>query len=161
MEKLLSQSGERVNTLTRSIEKLEGEKQILQGSIDDLRHSIEAGESEMKKTEELLHREGSRLESLRELQKNYEGYDRGVKAVMLSKERGELDGIYGLIGDMIETDERFEAALEAALDRRLQCILVRGLEEGMQALRYLKERPFPILFQLLGGAVTPVRLSPG
>jgi chromosome segregation protein len=140
MEKLLSQSGERVNTLTTSIEKLEGEKETLQGSIDDLRRSIEAGESEMKKMEELLHREGSRLESLRELQKNYEGYDRGVKAVMLSKERGELDGIYGLIGDMIETDERFEAALEAALDRRLQCILVRGLEEGMQALRYLKER---------------------
>jgi chromosome segregation protein len=140
MEKLLSQSGEKVNTLTASMEKLEGEKEVLRGDIDDLRRRVEAGESEMKKVEERLHREGSRLESLSELQKNYEGYGRGVKAVMVSKEKGELDGIHGLIGDMIEADERFEVALEAALDRRLQCILVRGLEEGMQALRHLKER---------------------
>jgi len=140
MEKLLSQSGERMNTLTSSMEKLEGEKEALRAGIDDLRRRILAEESELKKMEELLHRERSRLESLRELEKNYEGYDRGVKAIMSSKERGELDGIYGLIGDMIETDQRFEVALEAALDRGLQHIVVKGFEEGMQALRYLKER---------------------
>ncbi len=140
MEKLLSQAEERVNTLASTIERLDGEKEALRTGIDNLRRSILAEESELKKVEELLHRDGSRLESLRELEKKYEGYDRGVKAIMLSKERGELDGIYGLIGDMIETDERFEVALEAALDRRLGHIVVKGLEEGMQGLRYLKKR---------------------
>ena len=139
-EKLLSGSGERMNTLTSSMAKLEGERESLGADIDDLRARILAEESELKKMDEMLHREGSRLESLRELEKNYEGYDRGVKAIMLSKDKGELDGIYGLIGDMIEVEQRFEAALEAALDRRLQCILVKGLEEGLEALRYLKDR---------------------
>ncbi len=139
-EKLLSQSEGRMKALTASMEKLEAEKDSIRAGIDDLRRKILAGESELKKMEEMVHREGSRLESLRELEKNYEGYDRGVKAIMLSKERGELDGIYGLIGDMIETEQRFEAALEAALDRRLQYIAVKGLREGMEALRYLKDR---------------------
>jgi len=139
-EKLLSQSRERMNTLTASIDKLEGERDALKAGIDDLRGKILAEESELKKMEESLHREGSRLESLRELEKNYEGYDRGVKAIMLSKERGELDGIYGLIGDMMETEQRFEAALEAALGRRLQYIAVKGIREGMEAIRYLKDR---------------------
>jgi chromosome segregation protein len=139
MEKLLSQAEERLNTLASTIERLDGEKEALRTGIDNLRRSILAEESELKKVEELLHRDGSRLESLRELEKKYEGYDRGVKEIMLSKERGELDGIYGLIGEMIETDERFEAALEAALDRRLGHIVVKGLGEGMQGLRYLKE----------------------
>ncbi len=140
MEKLLSGSDERMSTLTSSMAKLEGERESLGADIDDLRARILAEESELKKMDEMLHREGSRLESLRELEKNYEGYDRGVKAIMLSKDKGELDGIYGLIGDMIEVEQRFEAALEAALDRRLQCILVKGLEEGLEALRYLKDR---------------------
>jgi chromosome segregation protein len=140
MEELLSKAEERLNTLASTIERLDGKKEVLRTTIDNLRRSILAEESELKKAEELLHRDGSRLESLRELEKKYEGYDRGAKAIMLSKERGELDGIYGLIGDMIETDERFEAALEAALDRRLGHIVVKGLEEGMQGLRYLKER---------------------
>ncbi len=139
-EQLLSGSGERMNTLTSSMAKLEGERESLGADIDDLRARILAEESELKKMDEMLHREGSRLESLRELEKNYEGYDRGVKAIMLSKDKGEVDGIYGLIGDMIEVEQRFEAALEAALDRRLQCILVKGLEEGLEALRYLKDR---------------------
>jgi chromosome segregation protein len=139
-EKLLSQSREKMNTLNASVDKLEGERGTLRAEIDDSRTRILAEESELKKMEELLHREGSRLESLRELEKNYEGYDRGVKAIMLSKERGELDGIYGLIGDMMETEQRFEGALEAALGRRLQYIAVKGLREGMEALRYLKDR---------------------
>lgn len=139
IEKLLSRSEGSINTLTSSMEKLEAEKESLGADIDGLRRRILAEESELKKMEEMLHREGSRLESLRELEKNYEGYDRGVKTIMLSKEKGELEGIYGLIGDMIETDQRFEAALEAALDRRLQCIVVKGLREGMEALRYLKD----------------------
>ncbi|MCK5554051.1 MAG: hypothetical protein KAJ09_12950, partial [Deltaproteobacteria bacterium] len=140
IEKLLSRSEGSVNTLTSSMEKLEAEKESLGADIDGLRKRILAEESELKKMDEMLHREGSRLESLRELEKNYEGYDRGVKAIMLSKDKGELDGIYGLIGDMIEVEQRFEGALEAALDRRLQCILVKGLEEGLEALRYLKDR---------------------
>jgi chromosome segregation protein len=140
IEKLLSQAEERLNTLASTIERLDGEKEALRTGIDNVRRSLLAEESELKKVEELLHRNGSRLESLRELEKKYEGYDRGVKAIMLSRERGELNGIYGIIGDMIETDERFEAALEAALDRRLGHIVVKGLEEGMQGIRYLRER---------------------
>ncbi len=139
MENLISQSEERVNTLASAMEKLDGEKDDLRAGIDNLRRRIGAEESELKNMEAMLHREGSRLESLRELEKNYEGYDGGVKAIMFSQEREELDGIYGLIGNMIEMDDRFEVALEAALDRRLQHIVVKGLEEGMQGLRYLKE----------------------
>jgi len=140
MGKLLSQSEERMNTLNSSIGKMEEQKEALRATIDDLRRRIDAEQSGLKKMEELLHREGSRLESLRELEKNYEGCERGVREIMLSRERGELDGIHGLIGEMIETDQRFEASLEAALDRGLQHIVVRGFEEGMGGLRHLKER---------------------
>ncbi len=138
--KLLSQSEERMHALNSSMGKIEDEKEALRAAIDALRRRIEAEQSELKKMEELLHREGSRLESLKELEKNYEGCERGVREIMLSKERGELDGIHGLIGEMVETDQRFEASLEAALDRRLQHIVVRGLEEGIRGLQHLKER---------------------
>ena len=140
MERLLSRSEERVNSITSSMETLEKEREDLRTNVGDLRQRIQSEHSELKEMEQMLHREGSRLESLMELERNYEGYGRGVKAVMLSQGKGELGGIHGLIGDTVETEQRFEAALEAALDRRLQYIVVKGLEEGMEALRYLKER---------------------
>jgi chromosome segregation protein len=140
MENLLSQAEERMKTLNSSIGKIEEEKEALRGAIDDLRRRMDAEQSGLKEMEERLHRDGSKLESLRELEKNYEGCERGVREIMFSREKGELDGIHGLIGEMIETDQRFEASLEAALDWRLQHIVVRGFEEGMGALRHLKER---------------------
>ena len=68
----------------------------------------------------------ARLNSLHELQDGLEGFNDGVRTIM-GKEDGAAErfsGIRGLIADMIETTARYELAVEAALDRRLQAIIV-------------------------------------
>jgi len=80
----------------------------------------------------------SRLDSLRELEANLEGYNEGVRSIMLEKE--EKEGIYGLVADVISTSPQYEKALESVLGDRLQYIIVRGREEGMEAIDYLKSR---------------------
>ncbi len=92
----------------------------------------------IKLREELADRR-SRLTSLLELQKNFEGYGRGVKAVMLrEEEERRRDGIYGLVADVLRVQPRHERAVEAVLGDRLQLLLVESHAAGQKAVDYLK-----------------------
>jgi chromosome segregation protein len=105
------------------------------------------GRAELRETEALLIRlreeladRRSRLTSLLELQKNFEGYGRGVKALMLrEEEERQRDGIYGLLADVLRADPRHERAVEAVLGERLQLVLVESHVAGLRAIDYLKK----------------------
>jgi chromosome segregation protein len=92
----------------------------------------------IKLREELADRR-SRLTSLLELQKNFEGYGRGVKAVMLrEEEERRRDGIYGLVADVLRVEPRHERAVEAVLGERLQLVVVESHAAGLRAVEYLR-----------------------
>jgi chromosome segregation protein len=88
---------------------------------------------------EQIHEARSRLVSLEELQRNYEGYQEGVRAIMLKRQRESgPNGIYGLVAEVVEAPEPYEKALTAVLGDRLQYVIVKGQEEGVEAVEYLK-----------------------
>ena len=88
--------------------------------------------------EELADRR-SRLHSLQEIQRHYEGFDRGVRAVMKhAAEEPQGHGVRGLVADVVSTSARFEKAVEAALGARLQHVLVEGSEEAFALARHLR-----------------------
>jgi len=96
----------------------------------------------------------SRRVSLEALQKNYEGYQEGVRAIMLKRQKdAAFEGICGLVEEVIEAPEAFEKALTAVLGDRLQYIIVRGHEEGIEAIEYLKRDSSG------RGSFIPLRLS--
>ena len=99
-------------------------------------------ETQDKKIESLKERiqeNRSRLISLEDLQKSYEGCQEGVRAIMRKKQQEtSANGIYGLVAEVIEAPEAYEKALTAVLGDRLQYIIVKGHEEGLEAIEYLK-----------------------
>jgi chromosome segregation protein len=81
----------------------------------------------------------SRLSSLEALQKDYEGFDRGVRAVMVrAGEQARTQGIFGLVADVLSTTPRFERAVEAVLGERLQHVIVESRDKGVELVEYLK-----------------------
>src|SRR5262249_4049746 len=87
--------------------------------------------------EELADRR-SRLASLEEIQRHYEGFDRGVRAVMLrAGAEARVQGIFGLVADVVSTSARFERAVEAALGSRAENVLVESRAVGVELSRYL------------------------
>ncbi|HEY0093555.1 MAG TPA: chromosome segregation protein SMC, partial [Archangium sp.] len=81
----------------------------------------------------------SRLASLESLQKDYEGFDKGVRAVMVrAGEDARTQGIFGLVADVISTTPRYERAVEAALGERLQHVVVESRDKGVELVEYLK-----------------------
>ncbi|MFL5450986.1 MAG: chromosome segregation protein SMC [Myxococcales bacterium] len=137
------QRGELLDALARS--------QATRASLHDRRvaqeEEVQRGADERRETEALLIRlreeladRRSRLTSLLELQKNFEGYGRGVKAILLRDEdERRRDGVYGLVAEVLRTDPAHERAIEAVLGERLQLVLVESHAAGLRAVEYLRK----------------------
>ncbi|MBI4487513.1 MAG: chromosome segregation protein SMC, partial [Deltaproteobacteria bacterium] len=99
----------------------------------------EEQEREIEASKERLQETRSRFASLEALQKNYEGYQAGVRAIMMKRRKeAAFEGVYGLVAEVIEAPESYEKALTAVLGDRLQYVIVRGHDEGLEAIEYLK-----------------------
>ncbi|HUF43628.1 MAG TPA: chromosome segregation protein SMC [Verrucomicrobiae bacterium] len=126
----------------------------LTASILSLNKIREEQEKRIAGLKEQIQEHRSRLISLEDLQKNYEGCQEGVRAIMLKKQREAApNGIFGLVAEVLEAPEAYEKALTAVLGDRLQYVIVRGQEEGVEAIEYLKR-------EATGrGSFIPVQLS--
>jgi chromosome segregation protein len=83
----------------------------------------------------------SRLQSLQDIQKNFEGCQEGVRAVMQA-DRGQhpfAGSIRALVADCIAADPAYEKAVEALLGERLQAIVLGNEADCVSAIRYLEE----------------------
>jgi len=109
------------------------------GTILKQREEQKEAEARLGEWKEKLALKRSRLHSLEELEKNFEGYKEGVRNVMLK--RSQLDptsSIYGTVADIVETDSSYEMAVGAVLGEKLQYVVVKSQEAGVEALQYLK-----------------------
>ena len=99
----------------------------------------------LRKAEGRREATGSRLSALSRVQEQRDWASSGVRAVLhhyLGEGNGDGGGergIFGVIGELIETDAPYERAVEAVLGERIQSIVVRDHAEGLSALQYLKD----------------------
>ncbi len=149
-EQITARSGEigkQRDELALKLAETQGARRTLHDRKAAQEEELLRGRSEQREAEALFIRlreeladRRSRLTSLLELQKNFEGYGRGVKAVMLrEEEERHRNGIYGLVADVLRTEPRHERAIEAVLGDRLQLVLVESHAAGLRAVDYLKK----------------------
>lgn len=84
----------------------------------------------------------SRYQALSDMEKGFEGYQKGVKAVLLKAAENprELPGICGPVTKLITVPPRLETAVEVALGGALQNIVTETEENARQAIEFLKRR---------------------
>ncbi len=108
----------------------------LEGARSDLAEREEA----LARLKEELQEARSVMGSLETLQRNFEGYQEGVRAVMQKHQgNGASDGVCGVVADFVEAPEEMEKALTAVLGERLQYVVVQGHKDGVEAIEYLKQ----------------------
>ncbi len=79
---------------------------------------------------------------LKDLQKNYAGYSDGVKALLRSIDRGEhqLKGITGLVANLIQVPAGLEVALDIALGKGIENVVVETAESARRAIQFLQQQ---------------------
>jgi chromosome segregation protein len=118
----------------------QGEKDQWERELEGLKEIFHQRQTERSVLEETLRQDRSRYLSLKELQENYEGYEKGVRSILLRKKEDQekWEGILGAVADILEPDSGYEIPLEAVLGERLQYLIVEGEKEGMEAMSFLK-----------------------
>lgn len=117
-------------TLNTSYQDLLRQKQDLEQSRD----------SQIKQEKQLLsnlNESRSRLKVLTTMQRELEGFGRGIKSVLKSNAAWR-DGVCGAVTQILKVDEKFVTAIEIALGGALQHIITENETIAKQAINYLK-----------------------
>ena len=114
-----------------------GEQETRANELRALAEARRRWERQAAEIESALLQTRSRLESLEQIQANYEGFHRGVRAIM--REEHHPDGVLGVVADVIDIPQQYERAVAAVLGDRLQYVIVRGEDEGAEAVDRLRQ----------------------
>ncbi len=138
---------------------LEGERQLQLDIMKDVenfqenyailqRQAVDK-EQDVARFKDSLNEVASRLYGLENLQANFEGFEEGVREVMLwqrTRSEPQGEGAQSLsasaplrpVAEVVEVPERYEMAMEAALGNRLQLLVSASTDTALDAYDYLK-----------------------
>lgn len=117
----------------------------LEDNKNQLNQQLQAKKIESEQFKDELNQVTSRLQGLEELQVNFEGFEQGVKNVMLWKKAQKQIHVDGSVTEIlpvaeaIEVPSEYEVAMEATLGSRIQMLLSESNDDSLMALNYLKE----------------------
>ena len=149
LEERLEEEKAKARQLRRDIEENEDKKSSAENM---LRGFALRGEARKKKVEELRQKleqasrqseiKGQRLDMLRAMEREYEGFGQSVRRVMQAAARRELNGIHGPVSTLIRTQDKFSVAIEIALGAAMQNIVTDDEQSAKTAIGYLKSHDF-------------------
>ncbi len=147
VEQSVSQHESRLSETRFMIESLRAALASLSSEVNSLTETAVSKGTELEMSvarrdsaRDLLAAARSKLSSLEELRDKFEGYEEGVRAVMLAKHQGDprASGVIGPLADLVGANKEHEAAIEVALGPRLQHIVVEDVEAARECAGLLE-----------------------
>ena len=118
----------------RTRSRAAGEKQA---ALEEELNRTTRAMGELEKQLQLLR---SRKKALEDIENEYQGYFQGVKNVLQARDGGQkLQGVEGVVADLIRTGSRYRLPVETALGTSAQDVVTRDQDTAREAIGYLKE----------------------
>ncbi|MEO1337017.1 MAG: chromosome segregation protein SMC, partial [Myxococcota bacterium] len=114
--------------------KLDDRRGEQEGLGESLRKELADLEGSMQANQQALMDKRSRLNSLQDIQKNYEGCTEAVRLLMQRKSHEASSGLHGLVADVLTPEPTLEAAVEGLLGERLQHVIVNSQNDAVAAV---------------------------
>ncbi len=137
---LLKEQEEELLKLQTELEERSRKQEETEARIQELQQKITICRKRLEDGQTIYHREASRLESLRNLAERYDGYGNSIRRVM--EQRDRVHGICGVVADLIQTEKRYETAVETALGGSIQNVVTEDEETAKGLIGYLKQNRF-------------------
>lgn len=132
LQEKITEAGQRRAALEEEEKRLRAEQEKTQKYL----------ETQAKKNQELRERVRaveSRLTILAEMEREHQGYNQGVKSLLQqAKKEPFYREIRGVVADLLKVEKGYELALEVALGRALQFLVIKTEAAARQAIDYLK-----------------------
>ncbi len=108
-----------------------------------LKEQVEQSRVRLQQSRQILAERRAKLESLEEIQSQYQDLNEAARALLLSRNTdGPLDNaqLIGLVADLIEVPQAYEGPIAAALGDRLQYLVIDRPEDARIAIEYLEQQ---------------------
>ncbi len=124
------------------LQDLAGEIPSAEEELHRQQQSLREAEAAIMKSDRVLAERQSRLEILRQLEAEGEGLAQGSQAVLRGLEQPDrvLPALKGALTSLLEVDEEFIPAIEAALGRNLHAIVLQNSALAAGIIAILSER---------------------
>ena len=110
----------------------------LTAQLSSLQAKEQLASKELQEKTRDFHTSRSRYLVLKEMQKEYEGFSKSVKAILIQKDQGGLSGICGAASEVVQVPKGLETAMETALGSAMQQIITETAQDAKRAIAYLK-----------------------
>lgn len=130
-----------IDKLKQELATLVNERQGIEQDLRKLKEKSGQLGREMTDTYKSLENKKARFTLLNEMDKNYEGYYRSVKAILTAVDKGIFKdiNICGVVAELIEVPKGLEKAIETALGNSVQFIITGTEEDAKVVIEYLKK----------------------
>ncbi len=136
-EETIRQLEEGFAAVTEEIAAMKEKEADLSQELSGYKETLTKKDAALREAQSAYHMEKSRLEALYNLAERYEGYGGSVKKVMEQKDR--YPGVIGVVADIIQTEKKYETAIETALGGSIQNIVTDNEDTAKRAISFLKE----------------------
>ena len=139
---------ELLDTENTRLAELNGEAARMQARVQALGEESAALSDRVTRMQNERQQRDSRLKLLREMQRDYEGYNNSVKQVLMQARRQDggdgarRSGVHGVVADLIHVPARLERAMDMVLGGALQNIVVDRDEDAKRMIEYLRANRF-------------------
>lgn len=130
----LSADFERAET---ELSKSRAQYKEMSGRLNTLRLQYDNEREKLATAKRYLEQQEAKLEMLKSVQNEYRGYFPGVRTVL--KNRTQLKGVVGSVGEMISTEDKYVTALDTALGGQSQSIIMETDQDAQSAIQFLKK----------------------
>ncbi|OPJ55628.1 chromosome segregation protein SMC [Alkalithermobacter paradoxus] len=120
---------ERFKNLNKDRNEKHNKSITIKNNLDNIKESINTANLKINEY-------SSKLNIFYEMEKQYEGFNKGVKEVLKNK---NLKNILGAVAEIINVPKEYETAIEVALGASLQNIITENEESAKHAIDYLKK----------------------
>lgn len=130
---------EYLNGINANVTRLENIKGGLQLKLESRKKQLDEADAAEQQVSRQLETASTRLQMLKELERNMDGFGGSVKTVMRAAQNHRLRGIIGPVGNLLTVEPGYELAIETALGFALQNIVVENETAAKAAIAMLRD----------------------
>ena len=125
-----------------NIGKLEEEIVSVRKELSKTHSFLNSQDNKLKMLSKKINESEATHNTLENLEKHYEGYNRTVKNLMDHVEKGKVQGINNIkvLGEIFEVEKKYEVAIEIALGGSISNVITVNDTDAKNLISYLKNK---------------------
>lgn len=125
--------------VNETVTRLENIQNGLNMKLQSRQKQLEEADAAEQQASRQLEAAQQRLQVLKDLERNMDGYQQSVKTVMRAAQNRRLRGIIGPVSSILTVEPGYEMAVETALGFALQNVVVEGETAAKAAITFLRD----------------------